>query len=281
MNSSVSPRSYAVAHRLLAGRGMVWRVAVHEQVICALRALPAAIAVHRPVAADHRADARARRARRARPGSPAPACGSVSRPSVNACTITSSTPRSRASAISAMQVLQRGVHAAVGDEPDQVHPPAAGSASRSTSLRGQRAVGDRVVDAHEILAHDGAGAEVQMADLRVAHLPLGQADGAARRRQRRVREVPPQLVEHGRVAPARRRCPGPARPGPSRRARPGRRTATGRPAGRASRVAHRAAAAPTICANDSASSDAPPTSAPSTSASASSSAAFSGLTEPP
>ena len=162
----------------------------------------------------------------------APECGSVSRPSVKACTTRSaSLASSRAQRDQRPQVLERGVHAAVGDEPDQVHVARRrAKAARSTSLRGQRAVGDRVVDAHQILAHDRAGAEVQVADLAVAHLPFGQPHRAPAGRQRGVRVGRPQLVEDGRARRARSRCRARARRGPSRRAPPGSARRTGRPA---------------------------------------------------
>ena len=45
----------------------------------------------------------------------------------------------------------------------------------------EAAVGDRVVDPRQVLLDDRAGAEVEVADLGVAHLPVRQADVAARR----------------------------------------------------------------------------------------------------
>jgi len=44
-------------------------------------------------------------------------------------------------------------------------------------------VGEAVGDAHEVLRHHAAGAEVQVAHLGVAHLSLGEPDGAAARRE--------------------------------------------------------------------------------------------------
>ena len=58
------------------------------------------------------------------------------------------------------QVVDVRVHAAVGDEPGHVQHAAAGPGSREGGLqrgvRGERAVGDRVADAHEILRDDRA-----------------------------------------------------------------------------------------------------------------------------
>ena len=56
--------------------------------------------------------------------------------------------------------------------------PLAGADERGVLEEGP--VGDRVVDAQQVLLDHGAGAEVEMADLRVAHLPVGQADRSAR-----------------------------------------------------------------------------------------------------
>ncbi len=41
----------------------------------------------------------------------------------------------------------------------------------------ERPVADREVDADDVLHHDPAGAEVEVADLAVSHLPLGQSNG--------------------------------------------------------------------------------------------------------
>ena len=71
------------------------------------------------------------------------------------------------------------MHAAGRDEPDQVQRSAA--LARRRARRPQRlvleeaAVLDRLVDADEVLLHDRAGAEVQVADLGVAHLALRAA----------------------------------------------------------------------------------------------------------
>ena len=112
-------------------------------------------------------------------------------------------------------MVQRGVNAAVGDQPQQVHPlrpchrraqhvvlcepslPASRAAPARALLRAPR---DRLVDAHQVLRHDRACAQVQVADLRVAHLSLGEANGGAARQQRGVRVGLPQLVEDRRAS---------------------------------------------------------------------------------
>src|SRR5580692_1085164 len=182
----------------------------------------------------------------------------------------------------------RGVHAAIGDEPDQVHPLGVGERRTQRLALRQRAIRDRVVDSHQILAHHRARAEVQMSHLAVSHLPVRQAHRAPTRRQRRVRICLPQRVENrrarqrDRVAWTRIGKPPPvehdqASTWDRQLSRP---THPVHHPRRPCPHAHQAAAV-TICANACASSDAPPTSAPSTSVSVKSSAAFSGLTDPP
>ena len=124
--------------------------------------------------------------------------------------------------------------------------------SNAAAQRGvleERAVGDRAVDAHQVLVEPSPGADRQMADLRVAHLPGRQARGLAGRIERRVREVAPEAVEDRRV----RQLDGVA--GTGRRATP-----PVEDDERYERVAARQ-----IARKESTSSEAPPTSAPSTS----------------
>ena len=180
--------------------------------------------------------------------------------------------------MSATQVLERRMHAAVGDQPEQVHTRSVRERGAQHLVTRERSVGDGVVDAHEVLAHDRACAEVEMADLAVAHLPLGQAHRAPARLQRRVWVALPQLVEDGR-ARERYRVAG-ARLGEPPAVQHDQAGAARGQARRPRRQRHRGAAE-TIAEKDSASSEAPPTSAPSTSGSASSSTALSGFTEPP
>ena len=60
---------------------------------------------------------------------------------------------------------------------------------------GEAAVLDGVADARQFLHHHAAGADVQVADLGVAHLAVRQADIAARGVQECVRAALPQPVE--------------------------------------------------------------------------------------
>ena len=79
-----------------------------------------------------------------------------------------------------VRVIQRRVHVARAGEAEQVQRAAA-------RLRGldrgdqrrvlvERSIGDRLVDAHDVLIDDAPGAEVEVPDLAVAHLPVRQAD---------------------------------------------------------------------------------------------------------
>jgi len=56
------------------------------------------------------------------------------------------------------------------------------------------AVLDRAADAGQILVDDSAGAEVHVADFRVAHLAVGQADVAPGTRDQGVRAIGPETV---------------------------------------------------------------------------------------
>ena len=103
-----------------------------------------------------------------------------------------------------LEVLPAGVDAAVGDEADQVQAPARrfaarAQAARSASFSKKLPSATRVVDPGQVLLDDRAGAEVEVADLGVAHLPVGQADVAARGRQLRVRVALPERVEGRRL----------------------------------------------------------------------------------
>ena len=63
----------------------------------------------------------------------------------------------------------------------------------------EAAVGDRVVDPRQVLLDDRPGAEVEVADLGVAHLPVGQADVAALGGELGVGEAAPEAVEDRRL----------------------------------------------------------------------------------
>ena len=78
------------------------------------------------------------------------------------------------------EVLQRRVYAAVRHQPHEVHVHAIlfGVFERRLHLRilHDRVVAAGAVDLHEILINHAAGADIEVSDLRVAHLSFGQAD---------------------------------------------------------------------------------------------------------
>ena len=251
--------------------------AVHERRARELGALDAMVAIHRVVAADDGRD------RRARAGPLAlelrEQAGRLVRRDVAAvgervhgdarhARRERRAPRSRAGGrrASARRRRRPGRRRAArrGRRARPRRPPAAPGC-------GQRAVGHGVADAHEVLRDDASGADVEVADLGVAHLAVGQPHGAPRARSASCAASAPRARRRPACAPARRRCPAPsgAQPKPSSTT-----SATG--------PRHQpASAARAIAAKLCGSRLAPPTSAPSTSGCASSSAAFSGLTEPP
>ena len=151
-------------------------------------------------------------------------CGGVSRPSVKACT----TRRHAGVGEDLRQrhgvVLMR-MHAARRDQAHQV----AGAAALPSALRsgrcsaGARSISPRrdgVADARQVLHHHAAGADVEVADLGIAHLAVA----AGRRRGRRcagTRAGPWPTAGRSRACwPAGRRCRRRPRASPSRPARP-------------------------------------------------------------
>ena len=95
------------------------------------------------------------------------------------------------------------VHPAVGDDPHQVRPPAAGlqlfDEAAQGGIGGEGAVLDGEVDLAEIHRHDAPGPDVGMADLGVAHLPARQAHVGAVGDQRRIGALTHDAVEVGGV----------------------------------------------------------------------------------
>ena len=88
------------------------------------------------------------------------------------------------------QVIDVRVDAAVGDEAEEMN---VGATLASPSERGherlvreERAVGDRSVHALEILEQDPPGADREMPDLGVAHLPRGSPTASPGRAAREV-----------------------------------------------------------------------------------------------
>ena len=255
------------AHRLLPALGAKLGLAAHDRVVGELRAVPAVVAVHRVVAARHARHAGAvpgldlGHVPHAAVGRRVAAVGERVHNDVRH-------PLAPGQLHERAQVPHAGVDTAVRHEAEQVQPLGAARLAQRLVLE-ERAVLDRLVDPQQVLLHHRARAEVEMAHLGVAHLPLRQAHRWAVRGERRVRVLLPELVEHGRVRQVDR-VPGP---------RLGQPPAVQHDEADA-RERHGAAAA-TISARPFGSRLAPPTSAPSTSGCARISAALSGLTLPP
>ena len=230
---------------------------MRDRVVGQLRPLPALVAVHRVVAADDRGDPVLRQL--------GEICERGVRRDVAAVgegvqpRLLGREPKQR------LDVLDVRVDAAVRDEAEQVHALAALERRPQHGVLEERAVLDRLVDAHQILVEPTPGPDRQVAHLAVPHLTGRQAGGLAGGLDRRVRELAPQPVEHRRLG----QLDGVARPG--RRAAP---AVEDDERYEWDAVRHKAA-------NESTSREAPPTRAPSTALCESSSAAFSGLTEPP
>ena len=101
--------------------------------------------------------------------------------------------------------------------------PASGGLANARAARGlleEAAVVDRLADARQVLIDDAAGADVEVPDLGVAHLALGQADGRARRLRACRADTCPQRGRTPACRPGRRRCRARAARSPSRRAPP-------------------------------------------------------------
>ncbi len=112
-----------------------------------------------------------------------------------------------------LDVLPARVHAAVGDEAEQVQASARAVAGPLAGAEQglvveEAPVGDRVVDPGQVLLDDRAGAEVEVADLGVPHLALRQADVAALGGELGVGVATPEPVEDRRLG-KRDRVSGP------------------------------------------------------------------------
>ena len=209
-------------------------LAVDDRVVGELDPVPALVAVHREVAAADRRDPApgwtpASRAlevgdeRRARTTAACPGrrAGRGSRRAA---------PARAASAGERHEVPVVGVDAARPDEADDVEaprpaPPRASAGREERRALGERAVGDRSVDARQVLEHRPAGAEIEVADLGVAHLARGQADGILGRAAARCAASAPA----GPARPASGQRRWRHRPGRARsRTRRGRRGRSGR-----------------------------------------------------
>ena len=223
--------------------------AVHEGVVGAPGAVPAAVAIHGPVAADDRGDHDARRldlGHRVEAGVRSRVATVGERVDDDALD-----PGLAREPDEREDVALARVDPAVAGQADEVQrPPAAGVEGRPQRRQPpEGAVGDGLVDPHQHLRNPAAGAEVQVADLAVALLALGQAHRQPRRRDAGARRLGGERIEvrlprqvYG-VAGPRRRDPvavddhqdeGPARRHGGRLTAPPRRSPRSRP-GRGSR----------------------------------------------
>ncbi len=242
----------------------------HDRRERAVGALPAAVAIHRVVAAADRGDpshGKLREIARRRRGRDVTPVGERMDPRALGHALDLGHREERT------EVVDVGVNAAVGDEPEEMQ--VAATLARASERREQRlvprerAVLDRAIHPREILEQDPARPDREVADLRVPHLPGRKAHRLARRRECRVRVPLPESVEHRRAGELD------GVPWPRRRNPPAVED------DEADGLQATSAAARQIASNDVTSSDAPPTSAPSTAGCPRSTAALSGFTEPP
>ena len=194
-----------------------------DRVVGELGPLPAGVAVHRVVAAADGGDA-----------------AGLVQPALQLLQVARAAVRQRVAAVGEgveddvghallggeldrrLDVLPAGVDAAVGDQAEQVQAAARAAAGALAGgeqrlVLEEAAVGDGVVDPGQVLLDDRAGAEVEVADLGVAHLPLGQADVGALGGELGVRELAQRRSKTG-VSASEIALPGPgsASPQPSR-----------------------------------------------------------------
>jgi hypothetical protein len=104
------------------------------------------------------------------------------------------------------QVILVAVNASIGHKPDEVEPAAARFRERLIDhlVVGQLAIGDRFVDAGQVLVNDPASAKVEVSNLRIAHLALWQTDVHPRGTQAASRVGFIQVIMEGR--PGKQRC---------------------------------------------------------------------------
>ncbi len=95
------------------------------------------------------------------------------------------------------------MHAAIGEQTEQMQPAAAGAGVLhgvdQHGMREEFAVLDHQLDARDVHVHDAPGADIEVADLAVAHLAVGQPDERAAGVNQRVGILAQQAVV-GRLA---------------------------------------------------------------------------------
>ena len=159
------------ANRLDAAVGVVLGTAVHEHVVCLLGALPALVAIHRPVASDDGAHARA-----------AGWVGRIFAPLLHLLDEAGARVGQRVAPVGErvdddvvgylgrhryerLEMAPARVHAPVGDEADEVHARRVLHRGPQDVVVRKGPVLDGLADAREILLDRRAGAEVEVPDL--------------------------------------------------------------------------------------------------------------------
>ena len=189
-------------------RRVVLGASVHEQVVGVLGALPAPVAVHRPVAPDDGGDA-------ADAGAAAPLLERGQVPLARGRGGVAAVGEAVQHQIADLQARRRARSARAGGRsrsgrrrptPSRARwtRSLALSASRRTGLFASAPSATALSISVSVCGHDGPGAERQMPDLGVPHLAVGQPDARAAGLQRRVRIVRPQSVEAGLARPVDR-----------------------------------------------------------------------------
>ena len=156
--------------------------AVHQRVVSHLHALPAFVAVHGVVTADHRRHL-ARRCGHVlfEVGDESLAAVRVGVAAVHKAMHEGILDLILGGDVAELEkVLQRRVHAAVRHETHEMHVHAVlfGVFERGLHLGilHDRVVAAGAVDLHEVLIDDATGADIEVANLRIAHLSVGQTD---------------------------------------------------------------------------------------------------------
>ena len=115
-----------------------------------------------------------------------------------------------------------GVDAAIGEEAEEVEGAAILSGELHGAERGWGPVKKEpsamaLVDAGHVHADDASGAEVEVADLGVAHLAIGEADEVFAGAEQGVGELAEEACRRWACGPGRWRCRRAPRGSPSRR----------------------------------------------------------------
>ena len=221
-NSSPTSRAWAASTAATASaRALALRI--HHRGVGLRHALPALVAVHGVVAADHRGDAHAGQVRHVVQQRPQLLRRGARRgvAAVGQGVDGHRNARRGKDARQRRRVALVAVHAARRGEAEQVAGAAGGAQLGDEAgqhrRRRERAVRHRRVDPRQVLHHHPPGADVEVPDLGVAHLPFRQADIVAGGAQEGARPGRPQRVEGRACGPGGRRCPPPPRASPSHR----------------------------------------------------------------